>query len=163
MVLNRLPFDDECPINIFSRIVTQELEFPAGLSPELVDLLRGLLEKDPKKRMTLDEAEMNSWTRDLLEPVKLVRMPTYKVICSDQDFERAITKSKKGASKFQTIESESFRSREDDMTICQPAERGVSRKREDSLFKRLLIFSPRSTSKAERESRLCKCCWFSCV
>lgn len=59
----KVPFLGDDPLDLFEKIETQELEFPQDrlVSEELKDLLRQTLEKDPKKRPTLDILKDHPW------------------------------------------------------------------------------------------------------
>mmetsp|Transcript_31438 Transcript_31438/g.54522 ORF Transcript_31438/g.54522 Transcript_31438/m.54522 type:complete len:91 (+) Transcript_31438:748-1020(+) len=58
----RLPFwNSESEIQTQLQIQHKEPEFPASFSEDLVELLKGLLHKDPGARLTLDEALEHAW------------------------------------------------------------------------------------------------------
>lgn len=57
--------DDE---EYYQHVLTQDLEFPeaewASINPDAIDLIKGLLEKDPEKRMRPEEALRHKWLAD---------------------------------------------------------------------------------------------------
>jgi len=61
----KVPFLGNDPLELFEKIETQELEFPEDriASEELKDLFRQILEKDPKKRATLETLKDHPWFR----------------------------------------------------------------------------------------------------
>ncbi|KAG7673052.1 hypothetical protein Ndes2526B_g05377 [Nannochloris sp. 'desiccata'] len=76
-IFGRIPFTADSVCELFKIVKTQELTFPdipADASTEVKTLLRGLLEKDPKKRITLEKAAAHEWTTDKgrLPPVGLL-------------------------------------------------------------------------------------------
>ncbi|EQC38510.1 CAMKK protein kinase [Saprolegnia diclina VS20] len=61
-LFGKLPFQAESPKELFERIVEQPLEVPTTeVSPDAIDLLQSLLEKDPSQRMALDMMEYHPW------------------------------------------------------------------------------------------------------
>ncbi|KAJ9061919.1 hypothetical protein DSO57_1015948 [Entomophthora muscae] len=70
LAFGRPPFVAESEYELFETIPRAPLEFPPGTAesdPELVDLLRGLLCKDPSSRLTLAHARMHPWILGDLE------------------------------------------------------------------------------------------------
>lgn len=57
------PFDGDVIMKLFDNIVHMPLKMPAGvkLSTDLVELLHGLLEKDPKLRWNMKRIKNFSW------------------------------------------------------------------------------------------------------
>lgn len=51
MMVGRLPFYNNDHDVLFELIVLEEVKFPRTLSTDAEDLLRGLLEKDPRERL----------------------------------------------------------------------------------------------------------------
>eukprot|EP00184_Porphyridium_aerugineum_P000653 CAMPEP_0184693344 /NCGR_PEP_ID=MMETSP0313-20130426/1587_1 /TAXON_ID=2792 /ORGANISM="Porphyridium aerugineum, Strain SAG 1380-2" /LENGTH=461 /DNA_ID=CAMNT_0027151401 /DNA_START=290 /DNA_END=1675 /DNA_ORIENTATION=+ len=61
MLVGRLPFESE-DMNTLSKLIqTSRVNYPKHLDPKVVDLLAGLLEKDPQKRMTVSQALQHPW------------------------------------------------------------------------------------------------------
>ncbi|CAM9838050.1 unnamed protein product [Chrysoparadoxa australica] len=98
-----LPFYDPLPMVLFDKICSEEpLLFPEGDGSKdhelLCDLLSKLLEKDPLKRMTLQEAKSHPWLSSMLSkhyPRKLQRQCQVKLVeVSQTEMERAITIAK---------------------------------------------------------------------
>ena len=61
MVVGELPFDDENVQNLLYKIAFTEPYYPKHLSPQLVDLLRKILSKDPSDRLTLKKIKEHPW------------------------------------------------------------------------------------------------------
>ncbi|KAK8815858.1 hypothetical protein WA538_004981, partial [Blastocystis sp. DL] len=61
MVVGRLPlFNPDC-IAFMDDLMDKEIEIPTNLSADLQDLLRRFLEKDPSKRISIDEILAHPW------------------------------------------------------------------------------------------------------
>jgi tRNA A-37 threonylcarbamoyl transferase component Bud32 len=56
-----LPFDDDQIQHILHKIVYSEIEFPETFSPQLVDLLKRMLCKDPRGRITAHMITQHPW------------------------------------------------------------------------------------------------------
>ncbi|OHT14693.1 CAMK family protein kinase [Tritrichomonas foetus] len=63
MVVGHLPFQDQNHKKLIQLICNEEPEYPEQLSSELIDLLRGLLNKDRHQRLTVKEASNHPWIR----------------------------------------------------------------------------------------------------
>ena len=78
-------------------ICHDEPNYPDYLSPEAFSLVKGLLEKDPRKRMTIQEAKKHAFFRDLdWEDVHRRKLtppivPEMKTADSTDNFEAAFT------------------------------------------------------------------------
>ena len=55
----RIPFNREGVLEIYEAIKTEEARIPEGESPEFVDLMRRILEKDPEKRIKMKELRVS--------------------------------------------------------------------------------------------------------
>jgi [calcium/calmodulin-dependent protein kinase] kinase len=60
LLFGRIPFEKHGMIELYQSIRTDPLEFEGECNPELKDLLQRLMEKDPKKRITMEEIRV-SW------------------------------------------------------------------------------------------------------
>ena len=60
-VAAKLPFWGESPGDLFDAIQNHELVLPPGLGEGMSRLLRGLLERDPDRRWTLELVEDDAW------------------------------------------------------------------------------------------------------
>jgi len=70
MVRGQVPFAGESVLELYENIQHKPVEIPKTLSENLKVLLTRLLEKDPEKRVTLDEIREDPWvTRDGLDPL----------------------------------------------------------------------------------------------
>mmetsp|Transcript_19202 Transcript_19202/g.28341 ORF Transcript_19202/g.28341 Transcript_19202/m.28341 type:complete len:435 (+) Transcript_19202:161-1465(+) len=114
MTFNKLPFEEDQndPMKLYESIQEQKIVVPSNCSENLEHLLMGLLERDPVKRMTLEEVDNHRWQKNLLSLSQLQREPTYKILLTDKDVEEAITKRKRFKfipsimSKFSRLESQ---------------------------------------------------------
>mmetsp|Transcript_1828 Transcript_1828/g.4947 ORF Transcript_1828/g.4947 Transcript_1828/m.4947 type:complete len:585 (-) Transcript_1828:1130-2884(-) len=61
MMAGYLPFNGDDDRAVFRQIVFGKVKFPKWFSDDLCHLLTGVLEKDPNKRMTLDEVVLHPW------------------------------------------------------------------------------------------------------
>ncbi|KAG0586979.1 hypothetical protein KC19_2G132100 [Ceratodon purpureus] len=75
MVMGRYPFLGDTFPSVFEKIVKQPLFIPEGTDPDLADLLRGLLCKDPRKRMPVEAVATHPW---LSRGFGQVQAPSYK-------------------------------------------------------------------------------------
>lgn len=64
MVAGRLPFDAEDNEILFASIVEGSFCMPATFSPKLQDMLRSIIDTDPKKRLTITRIMMHPWMID---------------------------------------------------------------------------------------------------
>jgi serine/threonine protein kinase len=60
-LVGKPPFEDTSKKNTYKKIQSVQVEFPPFLSKQAVSLIRGLLRKDPKHRMSLDEVLRHPW------------------------------------------------------------------------------------------------------
>ena len=60
-LVGKPPFEDASRKNTYRKIQQAEVEFPAFLSKQAVSLIRSLLQKDPAKRMSLDDVLKHPW------------------------------------------------------------------------------------------------------
>jgi serine/threonine protein kinase len=61
IVVGYLPFDDENVQTLLRQIVYSEVEYPRHLSPQLVDLLRKMICKDPRTRISSAMIKNHPW------------------------------------------------------------------------------------------------------
>ena len=61
MVTGQLPFDDDNMQRLLQKIAFTEPQFPAYLSPQLVDLLRKVMMKNPDVRATIPKIKSHPW------------------------------------------------------------------------------------------------------
>jgi hypothetical protein len=66
-VFGKCPFSAESVLEAHEKIRNQELSFPVRIDPNLDDLLRNLLQKDPEKRITLPEVLTHPWLNEVAE------------------------------------------------------------------------------------------------
>lgn len=60
LLFGRIPFEQHGMLELYQSIRNDPLEFDHECDPELKDLLCRLLEKDPEKRITMDELRVSS-------------------------------------------------------------------------------------------------------
>lgn len=91
----RAPFDAMDALDLFDKIFTEELEFPTDrpISDNLKDMLKRLLEKEPTKRITLEELQHHQWFQESKVGKELVRKCTLakEVEVTSEEIKRAIT------------------------------------------------------------------------
>ncbi|KAI3388264.1 hypothetical protein SNEBB_000704 [Seison nebaliae] len=59
-----LPFDHENASRIYHKILNEDFDRPAHLSPNAIDLINRLLEKDPSKRLKMNEVIIHPFMTD---------------------------------------------------------------------------------------------------
>ena len=65
MVVGNLPFQASSSIlELYHDIQTKEPDYPQTLDPSLTDLLRKMLDKDPIKRITIEQIRLHPWVTD---------------------------------------------------------------------------------------------------
>ncbi|KAK1773603.1 kinase-like domain-containing protein [Copromyces sp. CBS 386.78] len=57
----KLPFACDNQLEMWEAIKTEEPQFPPGEKPEFLDLMHKILEKDPAKRITMNELREHPW------------------------------------------------------------------------------------------------------
>jgi len=79
MVVGKAPFgstDNKNKFEVFNNITEKPVSIPVAVSYGLAGMLRGLLDKDPRKRFSWDEVRTSSWLQavdwDLVEGRKIV-------------------------------------------------------------------------------------------
>ncbi|KAK0534445.1 hypothetical protein OC842_002634 [Tilletia horrida] len=95
MVVGRLPFEKSQIYELYESIKHDEPEYPAHLSPGLLDLLQGLLRKDHTTRYGISEARVHPWvTYDGTYPLVSVEENLETVVqeITEEELERAICK-----------------------------------------------------------------------
>lgn len=63
-VFEELPFNGDLDKEVWDKIISQEIEFPKEVEPELKNLINGMLTKDVNKRMKMDDLKTCSWLND---------------------------------------------------------------------------------------------------
>jgi 5'-AMP-activated protein kinase catalytic alpha subunit len=61
MVCGYLPFEDNNTTNLYRKILSASYNLPKFISGDAVDLIRGLLTIDPKRRFTIPEIRRHPW------------------------------------------------------------------------------------------------------
>jgi calcium/calmodulin-dependent protein kinase kinase 2 len=61
LAFGRIPFEKASILDLYEAIKNDEVQFPEDCNPELKDLLVRLLDKDPTKRIELDEVRDHPW------------------------------------------------------------------------------------------------------
>jgi serine/threonine protein kinase len=70
LAVGELPFSAETREETTDLVLDTEPEYPETIRPDLVNLIKGLLEKDPAKRLRLEQIEEHSWIKGLREKEK---------------------------------------------------------------------------------------------
>lgn len=61
ILVGRLPFEDRNMQTLFDMILTRDPYYPDFLSEDAVNLLRGMLTRDPKERITIEGIKESDW------------------------------------------------------------------------------------------------------
>ncbi|KAL7750040.1 hypothetical protein RI367_004555 [Sorochytrium milnesiophthora] len=64
MVLGQVPFSGKSIVELYDNIGKQELVLPADMDRDLQDLLHRLMNKDPAKRIVMDDIRCHPWVTD---------------------------------------------------------------------------------------------------
>jgi len=67
LVCGYLPFEDENHVELYRKICSAEYAMPDFVSPEVADLIRGMLTTDPAKRLTLAQIRKHVWYTQMPE------------------------------------------------------------------------------------------------
>ncbi|KAF1933664.1 calmodulin dependent protein kinase [Didymella exigua CBS 183.55] len=90
----RIPFEKHGMIELYQAIRMDEVEFDSDCNEDLKDLLRRLLEKDPKKRINIEQLREHPWvTRNGADPL-LSKSENVAIIIApptDEEVNAAIT------------------------------------------------------------------------
>mmetsp|Transcript_22144 Transcript_22144/g.30886 ORF Transcript_22144/g.30886 Transcript_22144/m.30886 type:complete len:242 (-) Transcript_22144:1041-1766(-) len=60
-IFGKLPFTGDNQMQMYENIRTQEVTFPRKIDPNLEDLLKRMLVKDPDHRVTIEEVQKHPW------------------------------------------------------------------------------------------------------
>ncbi|CAD8077667.1 unnamed protein product [Paramecium sonneborni] len=63
MLCGFLPFEDQNTNQLYKKIIAGELTFPKWLSNDAKDLLKNILNTDPKKRFTIPQIKNHKWSK----------------------------------------------------------------------------------------------------
>lgn len=61
MIEGKTPFKSRVVVDLMNEVKTQEISYPSHFSKTLQELLSGMLEKDPDKRISIDEIKQSQW------------------------------------------------------------------------------------------------------
>ncbi|KAE9593206.1 hypothetical protein Lal_00029289 [Lupinus albus] len=86
MILGEYPFLGDTLQDTYDRIVNNPIVLPNDMNPQLKNLIEGLLSKDPRLRMTLNDVAEHSWVTGDDGPI-----PGYLCWCERKCFEREDT------------------------------------------------------------------------
>ncbi|EAX97675.1 CAMK family protein kinase [Trichomonas vaginalis G3] len=64
IVCGYLPFEDNNLTRLAQKIIFKEVEIPENISPQLADLIKKLLTKNPDERITIDDIIRHPWLHD---------------------------------------------------------------------------------------------------
>eukprot|EP00245_Coleochaete_scutata_P006348 TRINITY_DN20776_c0_g1_i1.p1 TRINITY_DN20776_c0_g1~~TRINITY_DN20776_c0_g1_i1.p1 ORF type:complete len:401 (+),score=73.52 TRINITY_DN20776_c0_g1_i1:223-1425(+) len=93
LLTGSFPFSGATITDIYNNILKEEVTYPDHLSAEAVDLLQGLLEKDPKKRLTLLKVGVHKWVTLGFPPI--VPLPCDAIKVNKEDIQQAFSSSYK--------------------------------------------------------------------
>ena len=60
-IFGKIPFTGDNQMHMYENIRTQEVTFPRKIEPNLEDLLKKMLVKDPDHRPTIEEVQKHPW------------------------------------------------------------------------------------------------------
>jgi len=92
-MFGRPPFQGLTADDVKRKILEKEVEFPEdhNVNPEIIELIKTCLIKDPEQRITLDELMQNKWlTDDGMNP--LINNVGADLTLNDDDISKALTK-----------------------------------------------------------------------
>lgn len=69
MIYGFLPFEDPSITKLAQKIVYKDIELPNDVSTDLADLIKKLLIKDQKNRITIDEALAHPWLKNAVRKI----------------------------------------------------------------------------------------------
>lgn len=61
IVIGELPFEDDNMQRLLQKIIYTDPKYPSSISPQLTDLLKRMLTKDPDNRITLNKIKEHPW------------------------------------------------------------------------------------------------------
>ena len=64
------PFETESHQETYQKIVKVDLKFPSHVSSGAEDLIKKLLQKNPKNRLPLEEVMKHYWITEMMNPSK---------------------------------------------------------------------------------------------
>lgn len=81
LLVGKLPFDGEDKVEQVYNILNKELKFPSRIKrdPDLLDLLTRMLDRNPRHRITVEEALRHPWVRCMSLSVLPDRVPV--ILC----------------------------------------------------------------------------------
>ncbi|EPZ37043.1 kinase-like protein [Rozella allomycis CSF55] len=82
----KIPFEAENEFELLNIIPYRKVDYPENVDPQLKDLFEKLLEKDPSKRITIDEIKVRS-----SDYISMHQEPLFKVQVSSEDVKEAVT------------------------------------------------------------------------
>lgn len=56
-----LPYFDDSLADLYSKIIFEDIEIPSHVNRDAANLLKGILERSPKDRLTMDEILSHPW------------------------------------------------------------------------------------------------------
>jgi len=61
MIHGKYPFEGKTIVDLNKEICESDPKYNSDLDKSLIELLQGILEKDPSKRLTISEIKKNKW------------------------------------------------------------------------------------------------------
>jgi [calcium/calmodulin-dependent protein kinase] kinase len=99
LLTGRTPFCGNSYMDIYNAVLYSEPDYPDYLTPSAIDMLRGLLAKDPKARMTLEELRRHPWVLQAspgsVAPVAPAAPKRRHVVLTKEDIAGAVSQGKK--------------------------------------------------------------------
>ena len=99
LMFNKLPFDSKNRLELQNLIVNEEPVFPEDADPDAVDLIKGMLNKNPEERITIEKI----WDHPFLNVIKYSMKSLLKVSSrifeslSSSDTKNSVTRISRGS------------------------------------------------------------------
>ena len=61
MLVGQLPFDDSCLGDLYKKIKSGKYKVPKGISKDAKDLIKNILEVNPRKRFKISQIKAHPW------------------------------------------------------------------------------------------------------
>lgn len=92
LLFGKQPFTGNNILEIYAAITKKEPEIPLDTNPQLVDFLKGLLEKDPEKRLTIEQCKQHPWITENGSMPMTDIAPIHVNDITQEDINKAIVK-----------------------------------------------------------------------
>ena len=92
MIHNKYPFNGRTFPELYNNIQNTEPEYDSTIDPSLLELLKGIFEKDPDKRYSIKQIKENSWlNKNGSDPIEDLDQSDQIDLCQN-DYDKAFGK-----------------------------------------------------------------------